>query len=150
MTRDELVTEYTPMVKRIANRIMVTLPFGFDINDLVSAGYIGLLQAIDNGDVEHESFSLYAEKYIEGVILKDINRNGGAPEYVRVYHKTGGSNNVKSLEGQDGMDILDVSRDGESPLNNLLRQERLDLLDRAMDTLNITEQQVVRPLYRSK
>ena len=45
--RDELILEHLPQIKYIAQRISTKLPSHVELNDLVSAGILGLLDAID-------------------------------------------------------------------------------------------------------
>ena len=46
LTRDQLIEEYLPHVKRIVHRIAIHLPSHVEIDDLIHVGIIGLMQAI--------------------------------------------------------------------------------------------------------
>src|ERR1041384_5762276 len=48
--RDELVVRYAPLVKYVIGRMAISLPRAMDSDDLLSAGTIGLLHAVDRFD----------------------------------------------------------------------------------------------------
>ena len=48
--KNELIREYSPLIKFIAQKIAVRLPPNIHIDDLISAGSIGLMDAIDKWD----------------------------------------------------------------------------------------------------
>ena len=50
--KDQLITEYAPLIKFIAQKIAVRLPSNIELDDLISAGVIGLMDAIDKYDPE--------------------------------------------------------------------------------------------------
>src|ERR1700687_1968010 len=50
--RDELVVRYAPLVKYVIGRMAISLPAAMDSDDVLSAGTIGLLHAIDRFDPE--------------------------------------------------------------------------------------------------
>ena len=50
--REKLVMQYAPLVKTIAGRLGIKLPKHISREDLLSAGIMGLLDAIDKYDVE--------------------------------------------------------------------------------------------------
>ena len=67
--RDELILEHLPQIKYIAQRISTKLPSHVELNDLVSAGILGLLDAIDKFDESRGvKFKTYAELRIKGAI----------------------------------------------------------------------------------
>ena len=71
--RDELITEYLPYVKSIAHRMAVHLPPSVDADDLVNAGVIGLMNAIERYDSTRENkFITYALFRIRGAILSEL------------------------------------------------------------------------------
>jgi len=53
--RNQLVETYLPLVKYNAERIWSRLPEGVDLDDLISAGVFGLLDAIEAFDLERGS-----------------------------------------------------------------------------------------------
>ncbi len=71
--RDELVTEYLPYVKSIAHRMAVHLPPSVEAEDLVNAGVIGLMNAIERYDSTRENkFITYALFRIRGAMLSEL------------------------------------------------------------------------------
>ena len=45
---EQVILEYSPMIKYVANRIALRLPSHIEVDDLISVGVIGLIDAIDN------------------------------------------------------------------------------------------------------
>ncbi len=73
MDRDALVMEYLPLVKRVAYRIVARVPGRVDVQDLISAGCVGLLTAIDRFDPSRgKPFEVFAEWRIKGAILDEL------------------------------------------------------------------------------
>ena len=48
--REAVIKEYAPMVKYVANRIAMRLPPHIEVDDLMSVGVLGLIDAIDKYD----------------------------------------------------------------------------------------------------
>jgi RNA polymerase sigma factor for flagellar operon FliA len=71
--RDAIIEEYLPLAKMVAAKIAARLPSSVERNDLISAGVIGLIDAIDKYDAEKSnSFRKYAEIRIRGAILDEL------------------------------------------------------------------------------
>ena len=67
LSRDELIEEYLPHVKRIVHRIAIHLPPHVEIDDLIHVGVIGLMQAIERYDSSrNNTFLTYAVFRIKG------------------------------------------------------------------------------------
>ena len=82
--REKLILEHLPQVNWIAARIQERLPSTINMEDLVSAGIIGLISAIDNYDPSHgASLRTYAEYKIRGAILDSIRGLDGIPTHKR-------------------------------------------------------------------
>jgi RNA polymerase sigma factor for flagellar operon FliA len=72
-TRSELVERYADLVKMVATKIAYRLPPSVELDDLISAGIIGLLDAIDKYDPsKSNNFKRYAEIRIRGAILDEL------------------------------------------------------------------------------
>jgi RNA polymerase sigma factor for flagellar operon FliA len=83
-TREEVVVEYAPLVRQIANRLAARLPDTLDREDLIQAGMIGLLDAIEKYDSRREAqFRTYAEFRIKGAMLDDLRAGDWVPRSVR-------------------------------------------------------------------
>lgn len=72
-TRDELIEEFTPKVRLIANMISSKISHQVEFDDLMNAGVVGLLDAIDKFDPSRNNkFTTYAEFRIRGAILDSL------------------------------------------------------------------------------
>src|SRR5262249_26335775 len=68
--RNQLVEHYLPLVKYNAERIWSRLPEGVDLDDLISAGVFGLMDAIDAFDLDRGvKFETYCVTRISGALL---------------------------------------------------------------------------------
>ena len=82
--RERLILEHLPQVRLIARRIQERLPENISLEDLVSAGVIGLISAIDNFDPAHNvKLKTYAEYKIRGAILDSLRGLDWAPRQKR-------------------------------------------------------------------
>ena len=89
--RDELVTEYLPYVKSIAHRMAMHLPPSVDADDLVHAGVIGLMNAIERYDAARENkFITYALFRIRGAMLSELRS--------RDFHSRSNRSKIRELE----------------------------------------------------
>lgn len=83
-SREEVALEYAPLVKQIANRLAARLPSNLELDDLIQAGMIGLLDAIEKYDPTREArFRTYAEFRIKGAMLDDLRATDWVPRSVR-------------------------------------------------------------------
>lgn len=96
LSKGELVKKYETKVRMIASRMAQNLPVSVDVNDLVSVGFIGLMDAADKFNVSKGvKFATYAEFRIRGAILDELRNQdwvphcarGKAKEIERTYHK---------------------------------------------------------------
>ena len=75
--RDALIEENRGLVLQIAHRIMKRLPPSFELQDLVQAGNVALVEAaLRYRPAEHKDtpFSAFARKSVEGAILNSVSR----------------------------------------------------------------------------
>ncbi len=83
-TREELVRRHAGLVKLIASRIGGHLPEHVDREDLISAGILGLLKAIDRYDPSRGvKFETYATPVIRGEIMEALREKDWAPRTIR-------------------------------------------------------------------
>ena len=75
--------EYMPLVKRLAYRIAQRLPRSVEVEDLISEGYLGLLDAKKKFDANQGGFRPYAEMRIRGTILDYLRHLDGVSRSVR-------------------------------------------------------------------
>lgn len=79
----EVVTEYATLVKRIARHVMSRLPASVQLDDLVQAGLIGLMEAVRLYDPSQgAAFETYATIRVRGAMLDELRRNDWSPRSV--------------------------------------------------------------------
>jgi len=82
--REKLILDHLPQVKLIACRIHEKLPQNVSLEDLISAGIIGLITAIDHFDPRmNVKLKTYAEYKIRGAILDSLRELDWAPRNKR-------------------------------------------------------------------
>lgn len=82
--RDELILEHLPQVKMIAARIHDRLPDSVCLDDLISAGVLGLIDAVDHFNASlNLKLKTYAEHKIRGAILDSLRSLDWAPRNKR-------------------------------------------------------------------
>ncbi len=82
--RERLILEHLPQVRLIARRIHERVPGNVSLDDMVSAGIIGLIAAIDQYDASHNvKLKTYAEHKIRGAILDSLRSLDWAPRQRR-------------------------------------------------------------------
>lgn len=82
--RNYLMLRFLPLVRYNAERIYARLPDEVDIEDLMSAGLFGLMDAIDAFDLERKvKFETYCAPRIRGAILDELRSMDWVPRLVR-------------------------------------------------------------------
>lgn len=82
--RDELILNYSPLVKYVAGRLASSLPQTVDTADLISYGIFGLIDAIEKFDPERAiKFETYAISRIKGAIIDELRAMDWVPRSVR-------------------------------------------------------------------
>ena len=82
--KDRLILEYAPVIKYIAQRIAIRLPPHVSVDDLINAGVIGLIDAIEKYDASRDNtFKTYAEFRIRGAMLDELRGLDWVPRSVR-------------------------------------------------------------------
>lgn len=77
-------TEFAPLVKRIAYQLASKLPASVQVDDLMQAGMMGLLDAMDHYDESHGAqFETYASQRIRGAMLDELREIDWVPRSVR-------------------------------------------------------------------
>jgi RNA polymerase sigma factor for flagellar operon FliA len=98
--RNRLVERYLPLVKYNAERIWQRLPEGVDLDDLISAGVFGLMDAIDAFDLTRGvKFETYCVPRIRGAMLDELRTMDWVPRLVR-------SNHSKMEEARKALEAL--------------------------------------------
>lgn len=82
--KDDLLMEHMPLVKRLAHHMKAKLPPSVEVDDLVQAGMIGLLDAISRYEETHGAqFETYAVLRIRGAMLDELRNSDWLPRSVR-------------------------------------------------------------------
>ena len=82
--RNRLVEHYLPLVKYNGERIWARLPDGVELDDLISAGVFGLMDAIDAFDLTRGvKFETYCVPRIRGAMLDELRTMDWVPRLVR-------------------------------------------------------------------
>jgi RNA polymerase sigma factor for flagellar operon FliA len=82
--RDQIVLDHLPLVKAIAIRVHESLPVHVDLDDLIHAGVMGLLDAVAKYDAaKNVAFHSYAKHRIKGAILDSLRQMDWASRDLR-------------------------------------------------------------------
>jgi RNA polymerase sigma factor FliA len=72
-TREEMILKYAYLVKYIAGRMALRLPSSVMYDELISAGSMGLIHAVDRFDPSRQTdMKTYAEYRIKGAMLDEL------------------------------------------------------------------------------
>jgi RNA polymerase sigma factor for flagellar operon FliA len=90
--RDHLLEQHMPLVKRLAHHMKAKLPPSVEVDDLIQAGMMGLLDAINRYEETHGAqFETYAVLRIRGAMLDELRNNDWMPRSTR--------QNMRKVEG---------------------------------------------------
>ena len=79
-----LLQEFLPIIRRIAGAMALKNPFSLDVEDLTSAGAMGLLSALKRYDPSRDiKFRTFAEYRIRGMMLDEIRAMDWVPRSIR-------------------------------------------------------------------
>jgi RNA polymerase sigma factor FliA len=82
--QEQMVLQYAPLIKYIASRLALRLPSHISLEDLVSSGIIGLIDAVQKFDPSKNiNFKTYAEFRIKGAMLDELRSLDWIPRSVR-------------------------------------------------------------------
>ena len=127
--REEVIKRYSPMIKYVANRIAMRLPPHIEVDDLISVGVLGLMDAISKYDSSRGAkFKTYAEFRVRGAILDELRAMDWVPRSIRQK----ASNVDKVVQGLQ-------ARLGRAPEDEEVAKEMGLSLDQFHDTLNETK-----------
>ncbi|MFC3609547.1 RNA polymerase sigma factor FliA [Stutzerimonas tarimensis] len=102
-----LVEQYAPLVKRIAYHLLARLPASVQLDDLMQAGMIGLLEASGKYDAgKGASFETYAGIRIRGAMLDEVRKGDWAPRSVHRNTRMV-SDAIRVVEARTGRDAKD-------------------------------------------
>ena len=82
--RDHLLAEHAPLVKKLAHQLKAKLPPSVEVDDLIQAGMIGLLDAVNRYEDNHGAqFETYAVQRIRGSMLDELRSSDWMPRSMR-------------------------------------------------------------------
>lgn len=82
--KEQCLKEYAPLVKRIAHFMMLKLPNSVQVDDMIQAGMIGLLDAAGRYDeLRGAQFETYASQRIRGAMLDELRGSDWLPRSIR-------------------------------------------------------------------
>lgn len=139
--KDQIIVEYAPLIKYIALKIASRLPANVELDDLISCGVIGLMDAIEKFDPGRDNkFKTYAEFRIRGAILDELRAQDWVPRSIREKAKVIEKAYAK-LESELGRPASDEEMCKEL---NISQDEFFDLVSKAksISLLNIDDSAV--------
>jgi RNA polymerase sigma factor FliA len=84
LDKDQFVSQYAPLVKRIAYHLMARLPSSVQVEDIIQNGMLGLLDAASRfEDGLGAEFGTYAAQRIRGAMLDGLRDNDWLPRGLR-------------------------------------------------------------------
>lgn len=120
MDKNLLWQRYLPLVRHEALKLQVRLPASVELDDLIQAGSIGLLNAVDRFDAQQgASFSTYAVQRIKGSMLDELRARDWAPRSVR----------RQAREVSKGMQLLEQQLGRNATEQDIAQHLQLDLAD---------------------
>ena len=105
---NDQIVRHASLVKRIAYHLLNRLPPTVQIDDLIQAGMVGLLEAASNFDPEMgASFETFAGIRIRGSMIDEIRRSDWTPRSVHRKFRSV-SEAIRRIENETGEDARDV------------------------------------------
>ena len=84
LERDSYVEKFAPLVRKIAHHLQSRLPASVQVDDLIQAGMMGLMDAANRfEDGMGAQFETYASQRIRGSMLDELRQNDWLPRGVR-------------------------------------------------------------------
>ncbi|HZW20279.1 RNA polymerase sigma factor FliA [Noviherbaspirillum sp.] len=82
--KNQLLEEHAPLVKKLAHQMKAKLPPSVEVDDLIQAGMIGLLDAVNRYEENHGAqFETYAVQRIRGAMLDELRNSDWLPRGIR-------------------------------------------------------------------
>ena len=84
LSQAEVLTRYAPLVRRLGLQLVAKMPASVDLDDLIQAGMIGLLDAAGRyKEDQGAQFETYASQRIRGAMLDELRNNDWLPRSMR-------------------------------------------------------------------
>jgi RNA polymerase sigma factor for flagellar operon FliA len=118
--KEQLLKQHASLVKRLAYHLKARLPPSVEVDDLIQAGMIGLLDAVNRYEETHGAqFETYAIQRIRGAMLDELRSSDWLPRSMR--------QNMRKIE--EAMSVLQ-QRLGHLPTESeLAMQLKISLID---------------------
>jgi RNA polymerase sigma factor FliA len=116
--RDDLILSHLPLVKHVIGKTVGELPPGVDIENLESAGVLGLVEAASKFDpTRNAQFKTFAYLRVRGAILDELRRNCPLPQQMiekvtkvrKAYRTLEAPVSVEALATATGLTVEDVT-----------------------------------------
>ncbi len=116
--RDELILEHLSLVRHVIGKLLAQLPPGVDVENLESAGTLGLVEAAHNFDPGRGAqFKTFAYPRIRGAVIDELRRNCPLPQQVmervtlvrQAYNKLQPPVTVDALAAMTGLSADEVA-----------------------------------------
>jgi RNA polymerase sigma factor for flagellar operon FliA len=105
---DVIVNQYGFLVKKIAYHLLARMPSSVEVDDLIQAGMMGLIEAHKRFESNKgASFETYAGIRIRGFIMDEVRKNDWAPRSVRSNGRAI-AQMINGLESKLGREASDV------------------------------------------
>lgn len=84
LDKKQVIEEYAPLVRRMAHHLAAKLPASVQIDDIIQAGLIGLMDAAGRyEEATGSQFETYAAQRIRGAMLDELRANDWLPRSMR-------------------------------------------------------------------
>lgn len=84
LERDQTIEQHIPLVRRMAYHLVARLPASVQIDDLIQAGMLGLIDAVGRFEEgQGAQFETYATQRIRGAMLDELRRGDWLPRGLR-------------------------------------------------------------------
>jgi RNA polymerase sigma factor for flagellar operon FliA len=84
LSQSEVLTRYAPLVRRLGLQLVAKMPASVDLDDLIQAGMIGLMDAANRyKEDQGAQFETYASQRIRGAMLDELRANDWLPRSMR-------------------------------------------------------------------
>ena len=96
----DYVKQYAPLVRRLAHQMIARLPANVELDDMIQAGMMGLMDAVSRFEVtQGTQFEVYAAQRIRGAMLDELRANDWLPRSARKSQRDI-ENAIHRLEGK--------------------------------------------------
>jgi RNA polymerase sigma factor for flagellar operon FliA len=84
LDRQDYARQYAPLVRRLAHQMIARLPANVELDDMIQAGMMGLMDAVGRFEEAHGTqFEVYATSRIRGAMLDELRANDWVPRSAR-------------------------------------------------------------------